>query len=117
MTMSYLFRARLRFRDAAAIEAAKAELAEEGCLHHPDNLLTGEDLRWNGLELVVDTDGSMPYSCFEISTDVLAVYARHASSGEAIAANTEDGVGERFPAGGGEPEELEGAAIDALRSG
>jgi len=114
MTMSFLLRARLEFPNAEAIDAARQALVSEGYTGHADNTLEHTDLKWRGLTLTVELSGSMPYSCFDISSGVLATYALHAASGEALAVNTEDGVGERFLAGG-ESEDLEDDEVDALR--
>ncbi|NMB76438.1 MAG: hypothetical protein GYA21_15075 [Myxococcales bacterium] len=114
MSMEYWFKARLEFADKAAIKAARKELAEEGYQDHEDNLLCESELKWSGTVLEVDARGSMPYSCFEISSDVLRLYAQHATGGEALAINIEDGCGERHLAGG-EEEELADEEVDALR--
>ena len=114
MTVSFLFRAKLQFRNPAAIDAARHELADEGYQDHEDNLLPEAELKWRGLELTVESSGSMPYSCFEISSGVLATYARHAATGEALAVNTEDGAGARYLPGG-KSEALEDDEVAALR--
>jgi hypothetical protein len=114
MSMKYWFRGELTFRDQAAIDAALEELATEGCVGHEDNAVTEADLRWNGRVLTVDMRGWMPYSCFEISSFVLSIYAQHAASGELIAFNLDDGVGSRLRAGG-EQDDLKGDEIEALR--
>jgi hypothetical protein len=114
MTMEFWFKAKLTFADEAAIEAAKTDLAEEGYSDHEDNLLGETELKWVGTVLEVDSRGSMPYSCFEISSDVLRLFASSAVEGEALAINIEDGCGERYLAGG-EEEELEDNEVEALR--
>jgi hypothetical protein len=114
MTVEVWFKARLTFADAKAVSAAKAELKDEGCVGHADNLLTDEHLKWKGLTLEVQERWSMPYSCFEISSSVLNTYARHAKTGDALAINLEDGCGERYPAGD-DGVELEEDEVDALR--
>lgn len=112
--MEFWYRGQLRFRDRAAIDAARAALVDEGCAGHEDNLIGDDDLRWNGTLLEIDMRGSMPYACFEISTFALSVYAQHAETGEVIALNVEDGVGERLCAGG-EQAELDEDTVEALR--
>ena len=103
-----------RLRIEPAIDTARASLLDEGCVGHEDNLITDDDLRWKGRALTLDTRGTMPYSCFEISSFVLSIYAQHAASGELSVVNIEDGVGQRLLAGG-ESEELGEERVDALR--
>lgn len=120
MSMEYWFFGRLEFRDKAAVDAAKEFLDEEGYADDDDNLLGDDELQWSGTTLRVDARGSMPYSGFEISSGVLQAYALHASAGEVIALNVEDGVGERYRAADGDLEadhgdELEDDEVEQLR--
>jgi hypothetical protein len=114
MAIDFWFHGELSFANQAAIDTARAALREEGCEAHEDNLITDDDLRWNGHVLALDMRGSMPYSCFEISSFVLSIYAQHAASGELTVLNVEDGVGELLSAGG-ESEDLDEERVAALR--
>jgi hypothetical protein len=115
VSTEFWFRGSLQFADDAAIEAVKQSLEEEGCIGHADNLITDDDLKWSGRTLTVESSGSMPYSCFEISSFVLSLYAQHAQRGELITLNVEGGYGDRHLAGGS-TEELDEATIAALRA-
>jgi hypothetical protein len=114
MSVATWFRGRLEFRDADAIARAKQELASDGCDRHEDNAIEESDLVWAGTVLTIDRRGWMPYSCFQISSHVLATYAEHASRGDIVALNVEDGYGERIVAGG-ESDELDEDEVEALR--
>ena len=48
MSMEYILFATLDFDSAAAIEAARKELEEEGYSDSDDNVLTSEELKWAG---------------------------------------------------------------------
>jgi hypothetical protein len=114
--MEFWFTGRLDYRDQAAIDAARKALAEEGCAGHPDNLMTEERLHWAGTVLTIEYRGSMPYSCFEICSCVLRIYAEHATAGDVIVLDVEDGFGYRFVAGGSSDEvELDDQEIHSLR--
>jgi len=120
MSMEFWFRGRLEFRDMSAIANAKQALVEEGCEGHEDNLVGDDDLQWNGTVLTVESRGSMPYSCFEISSCVLRTFAQYAGKGDVVALNVEEGCGERYMAGdgnaaGGECVELNEDEIAGLR--
>src|SRR5262245_23121836 len=114
MSMEFWFRGRLEYSDQEAIDAVAEALAEEGCVGHEDNLLTEADLTWSGRTLTIELRGSMPYSCFEISSFVLSLYAQYATTGEVILLNVEDGYGERCLAGG-HSEDLGEDEVDVLR--
>ncbi len=113
--MEFWFRGKLEFADRASIDAANEELQAEGYVGHEDNLLSACDLVWTGTVLTIQSRGSMPYSCFQISSNALRVFAEHASSGEVVALNVEDGLGERYPAGG-EAKDIGDREVDALRN-
>jgi hypothetical protein len=114
MSMEFWFRGRLEYESQTAIDALAEALVEEGCVGHPDNLVTDDDLRWSGQTLTIESRGSMPYSCFDVSSFVLSLYAQHANRGEVIVLNVEDGLGERCLAGGA-AEELDEAEVERLR--
>ncbi|MGF1527389.1 MAG: hypothetical protein ACFCBW_11430 [Candidatus Competibacterales bacterium] len=116
--MEYWFRGHLEFNDQAAAEAAQKQLYEEGYEEEEDNLLRKEDFVWKGKELEIDKRGSMPYSCFGASSEVLAIYAQHATKGEVIALNVEDGVGERYHAADGsiEADHIEELSDDEVKA-
>jgi hypothetical protein len=113
MSIEVWFRGKLEFADEKAVAAAKAELAEEGCADSDDNMIK-DDLKWSGTVLTIDSRGSMPSSCYDISSFALSIYARHAKSGEMLAIDIENGVGERLPAGS-DGDELEDDEVDELR--
>jgi hypothetical protein len=115
MSTEFWFRGSLEFANDAAIDAVKKSLEEERCIGHADNLITDDDLTWSGRTLTVKSSGSMPYSCYEISSFVLSLYAQHAQRGELITLNVEGGYGTRHLAGGSS-EELDEATIAALRA-
>ncbi len=112
MSVEYWLKGRVTL-DAAGRKAAEAELDEEG---FDDAVLSEEGFVWSGDELTVDERGSSSYSDFDNSSCVLAIYARHAKTGELFAINIEDGTGERYPAGSEEAIELDDAEVDALRA-
>ena len=112
--MEYWLKGRLEL-DASGRKAAENELEEEGYAEDDDNLLGEEQLVWVGDVLTVDERGSGPYDCFDTSSMVLSIYARHAKSGEMLAINIEDGTGDRYPAGA-DSIELEDEEVDALRA-
>jgi hypothetical protein len=116
MTVCFSLQGRLEYRDQTAIDAVKAALEEGGYVGHRDNLLDACNLKWSGTVLTIASSGSMPYSCLEICTAALEIYAEHAMAGEVVILNTDDRVGERILAGG-ESDELDEAEVDALVAG
>ncbi|NUO54962.1 MAG: hypothetical protein HOV80_39490 [Polyangiaceae bacterium] len=114
MSIEVWFRGRLEFADDDAVDAANEELEDEGCNDTDDNEIK-DDLKWSGTVLTIDSRGSMPSSCYDISAMVLSIYARHAKSGEMLAVDIENGVGERYPAGSDGGDELEDDEVDELR--
>ena len=98
MSAEMLFAAELRFADQLAVDAAWRELEREGCLGDEDNLVADSVVR-SGLVVSFRWDGSGPASCFEVTAGVVAILARHAVEGEAVALELESRWGYRYPAG------------------
>ncbi len=108
MTMEYRMRGRLEFSNDDAVKAAKALIRDEG--YDWEEGLVGDALRWSACALEIDTRGSTSYDDFDLSTDVLRMFAQHAHAGEIRAANLQDGYGQRFLPGNGD--EAGGACVE-----